>query len=167
VRIPEETAARLDRAVTELYGEGDAAPISLHTDLGTIRDCEIVAIATNSPDKNLVGPRNTRKGAVVCCASVPSNLSTAFKEHMDDYFVFDGGFARLPEGSHIDCVGMPGGTLAFGCLCETLLLAFDGRNRSFARGRLTVGQVQETIRLAEKYGFTLGEFRLGDKVGRN
>jgi predicted amino acid dehydrogenase len=165
-RIPEEAVANLDDAVTELYGKKDGAPISLHTDLGTIRDCEIVAIATNSPDKNLVGPRNTKKGAVVCCASIPSNLSAAFKDHMDDYFVFDGGFARLPEGSHIDFMGMPGRTLAYGCLSETLLLAFEGRNRSFARGPLTVEQVQETIRLAEQHGFTLGEFKLGDKVRR-
>jgi len=165
-QISDETIARLDLAVTGLYGKEDGAPISLHADLEAIRDCEIVAIATNSPDKNLVGPRNAKKGAIICCASVPSNLSAVFKKHMDDYFVFDGGFARLPEESHIDCVGMPGGTLAYGCLSETLLLAFEGRNRSFARGPLTVAQVQETIRLAERYGFTLGEFKLDGKVRR-
>ena len=70
-------------------------------------------------------------------------LSAAFRRHMDDYFVFDGGFARLPEGSRIDFVGMPGGTLAYGCLSETLLLAFDKRKASFARGPLTVAQVPQ------------------------
>ena len=162
--ISDQVVAKLDDAVAELYGTGNGAPISLHTDLGVLRECEIVAIATNSPDKNLVGPWNTKRGAVVCCASVPSNLSAAFHSHMDDYFVFDGGFARLPEGSRIDFVGMPGGTLAYGCLSETLLLAFDRRTASFARGPLTVAQVLETIRLAEQYGFTLGELKLGDKV---
>ena len=163
-QISNQVVAQLDDAIAELYGTRDGAPIRLHTDLSVLKKCEIVAIATNSPDKNLVGPWNTKRGAVVCCASVPSNLSAAFRRHMDDYFVFDGGFARLPEGSRIDFVGMPGGTLAYGCLSETLLLAFDKRKASFARGPLTVAQVLETIRLAEQYGFTLDEFKLGDKV---
>ena len=53
--------------------------------------------------------------------------------------------------------GLPGDGLAFGCLSETLLLGFDGRNRSFSRGRLSPDRVEETLRLAELYGFELGD----------
>jgi acetylornithine/succinyldiaminopimelate/putrescine aminotransferase/predicted amino acid dehydrogenase len=165
-KLPERPAdgALLDAAIRTRYAERDNRFISIHTNLSAIRDCDVVAIATNSPNRDLIGPRNVKPGAIVCCASLPSNLSTAFKDRMGEFMVFDGGLARLPEGSDISFVGMPGGGLAFGCLSETLLLAFDGRNHSFATGALTTRQVYETMAMAERYGFPLGDFKLGDQV---
>jgi len=81
---------------------------------------------------------------------------------MQDYFVFDGGFARLPEGNEIDCIGLPEKGLAFGCLCETILLGFDGQNCSFARGSIKPEQVDRTLSMAELYGFQLGDFKLNE-----
>jgi len=134
------------------------------SDMKVLQETDVVAIATNSPDAWLIGPSNVKRGSIVCCASVPSNLSETFKDHQDNYFVFDGGFARLPEGNEIDFVGMPKYGMAYGCLSEALLLAFDGQISSFAKGPLDISQVMKTIELAEMYGFSLGEFRLGDKV---
>jgi predicted amino acid dehydrogenase len=59
---------------------------------------------------------------------------------------------------------MPKHGMAYGCLSEALLLAFDGQISSFAKGSLSIEQVIKTIELAEMYGFTLGEFRLCDDV---
>lgn len=132
----------------------------------TMKECDIVAIATNSSDAWLIGPNDVKKGAIVCCASTPSNLSETFKDNLDDYFVFDGGFAQLPEGNIIDFVGMPKDGMAYGCLSESLLLAFDGQNCSFSKGPLEISQVLKTIGLADLYDFKLGEFRLGDAIQR-
>jgi predicted amino acid dehydrogenase len=127
-----------------------------------VRDCDIVTIATNSTESRLITPELVKKGSVVSCASVPSNLSTAFKDHMHDYLVFDGGYARLPEGHEIDCVGLPEKGLAYGCLSETLLLGFDGQNSSFATGPIEPEQVEQTLRMADLYGFELGDFKLNE-----
>jgi acetylornithine/succinyldiaminopimelate/putrescine aminotransferase/predicted amino acid dehydrogenase len=156
----------LDARIRAFRGVDSNPFISVHTRLDILKECQVVAIATNSPNRNLITPRNTRKGSIICCASIPSNLSETFARHMDEYFVFDGGFARLPSGSSVEFVGMPGNGLAFGCLSETLLLALDGRNHSFAKGPLTISQVKETIGLAERFGFSLGEFKLGESIRR-
>ena len=123
-----------------------------------------MTIATNSPESRLITPETVKKGAIVSCASVPSNLSAAFKDHLDDYLVFDGGYAPLPEGYEVDCIGLPGGGLAHGCFSETLLLGFDGQNSSFAHGKLEPGQVERTLEMAEMYGFELGELIMVDSA---
>jgi predicted amino acid dehydrogenase len=161
-QIPSEIGERLNRLIIQ-ENEGKN-PWFCISELSVLKECDIVAIATNSPDAWLIGPSHINKGSIVCCASVPSNLSEAFKDHQDEYFVFDGGYARLPDGNMIDFIGMPKDGMAYGCLSETLLLAFDGRISSFAKGKISISQVMKTIELAEMYGFSLGEFRLGDAV---
>jgi acetylornithine/succinyldiaminopimelate/putrescine aminotransferase/predicted amino acid dehydrogenase len=136
---------------------GRGAPaISIHQSIEAVRDCDVVAVATSSPEAALVGPDLVKEGAIVCCASVPSNLGPAFRERPGECLVFDGGYARLPEGQAIDCIGMPRDGLAYGCLSETILLGLEGRNRSFALGPITPEQVDETLDLARRYGFSLG-----------
>lgn len=127
--------------------------------LEALRRCDIVAIATNSPD-GLINPGSVKKGAILCCASVPSNLSEAFKDHLHKFFVFDGGYAKLPKDNTISFVGMPADGFAYGCLSETLLMAFDEQKSSFAKNKITLKQVMKTMALAEKYGFEIGGFRL-------
>jgi predicted amino acid dehydrogenase len=136
--------------------------VTVHVSLDAVRSCDIVTVATNSPEAQLIGPGLVKRGAVVSCASVPSNLSAAFRDHLDDFLVFDGGYARLPEGQVIDCIGLPQGGLAFGCLSETLLLGFAGCDQSFARGPIAPEQVEAMLALAHQCGFTLGEFKLNE-----
>ena len=156
------SAARLERTRRLcLERAPDAADrITVHTTLDRIREADIVLVATSSPEGRLISPEIVKPGAIVSCASVPSNLSAAFRDRLDDFIVFDGGLARLPEGHQIDCVGLPAGGLAFGCLSETLLLGFAGHERSFALGPITCQQVEHTLELAERHGFALGEFHL-------
>lgn len=142
--------------------------ISLHLSVDAVRDCDVVTIATNSPESRLITPELVKRGSVISCASVPSNLSVAFKDHMRDYFVFDGGYARLPEGHAINCIGLPENGMAPGCLSETLLLGFEGQNSSFARGAIKPEQVDQALAMAQRYGFELGDFQLnGTAYGRS
>lgn len=156
------SAERLENTRSRCAAASRAAAdhITVHTSIEAVRDADVVLVATSSPEAQLIGPDTVKPGAIVSCASVPSNLSAAFRDRLDDYLVFDGGFARLPEGHEIDCVGLPAGGLAFGCLSETLLLGFAGHERSFARGPITREQVEYTIALAAQYGFALGELKL-------
>ena len=108
-------------------------------------------------------PYMVKDGAIVCCASMPSNISPEFDAAPDRYCAFDGGLARLPEESEINFVGMPGEQMAFGCLSETLLLGFDGQNHSFSKGQFGPDQVYKTIEMADSHGFGLGDLMLHNR----
>jgi len=137
--------------------------ISLSTDTAAIKECDIVIIATNSADPELIRPEMVKEGAIICCASMPSNISPEFDGKQDLYCAFDGGLALLPEDSEIDFVGMPKNQMTFGCLSETLLLGFDGQNHSFSKGQFGAEQVYKTIELADTYGFELGDLTLHNR----
>ena len=161
--IPEGSGAVLDGAIRKAYGT-EENPFIRVSKIDGIRECDVVTVATNSTDAKLVNPDNVKKGAIVSCASIPSNLSRSFEDRLDEYFVFDGGYARLPENGAVDFAGMPSDGLALGCFSETLILGFEGRNRSFCKGDLSSSSVDEISQLAGTYGFELGEFRLNDRV---
>lgn len=155
-----ELGSLLEDAIDRRGGMEGNGYISIHVSVQAVRDCDVVTIATSSPDARLITPELVRRGSIVSCASVPSNLSEAFKDHLNEYLVFDGGYALLPDGHAIECIGLPGNGMAPGCLSETLLLGFEGQNSSFARGPITPEQVDQTLELARRYGFTLGHFKL-------
>ncbi|MBN2165864.1 MAG: aminotransferase class III-fold pyridoxal phosphate-dependent enzyme [Marinilabiliaceae bacterium] len=134
--------------------------------LDCLNKVDIIAIATNSSDTWLVNPSNVKKGSIICCASVPSNLSEQFKGKTDDYFVFDSGYAKMPGDNAIDCVGMPKDGMVYGCLGETILMALDDKTESFSKGKISSRRILETIEMADKYGFELGKFVLGDHIKR-
>ena len=141
-----------------------ACKISCETDAAILRECDVVVVTTNSPNRELLTPDQLKPGAIVCCTSVPSNLSEAFQRQPDDIVAFDGGLARLPENARLDFIGLPAEGLAFGCLAETLLLGFDGHNHSFCKGRISVAQVQRTWAMAARHGFKLGALQLGGRL---
>lgn len=155
-----ELGSLLEAALDRQGGVEQSPYISIHVSVEAVRDCDVVTVATSSPESRLITPEIVKRGAIVSCASVPSNLSVAFKDHMDEFLAFDGGYARLPEGAEIRCIGLPENGMAPGCLSETLLLGFEGVSGSFARGAISPEQVELTLRMAERYGFALGDFKL-------
>jgi acetylornithine/succinyldiaminopimelate/putrescine aminotransferase/predicted amino acid dehydrogenase len=150
------TPAEVARATSPAF-------IDVASDFESLVDVDVVVIATNSPDASLLHPSMVRRDAIVCCTSVPSNLHADFGKP-SEILAFSGGLARLPERSEIRFVGFPKHGMTFGCLAETLLLAFDGHNHSFAKGVLHPSLVEMTMSWAGQYGFTLGPLTLDDKV---
>ncbi len=142
-------------------GDGFAtARIRYSDSLDSIADSDIVVLATNSHDDKLITSERVKPGAIVCCTSVPGNLSP---EGWEEHLAFDGGLAKLPEGSRIRFVGMPRGGNSYGCLAETLLLGFDGHNHSFSKGVLSTEMVYRTLEMADTHGFSLGELRMNEE----
>lgn len=154
--ISRKTTALFDELVPNLN-------FSNSTDLNNLLNFDIVVLATNSEKEDLITPAMVKPGAIVCCASVPSNLSSEFKNNQS-YLAFEGGLAQLPENSEIDFYGMPKEGLAYGCLAETMVLGFDGQNHSFSKGLLTSEQVFHIMQLAADHGFSLGSLKFGDDV---
>lgn len=129
-----------------------------------LKEADVVAIATNSSDTWLIQPSMIKEGAIVCCASVPSNISNTFKNYLDKYFVFDGGYALLPEKNKIEFVGMPKHGNVYGCLAEALLMTLAEYNKSFAKGEITYEKIEKVIEWAEKFKFNIGKFTLGEQL---
>jgi len=155
VDLPADLGKSLALALDRWHG-GCWDRIGIADSLESIRGADLVAVATSSPDPELVRPEQVKPGAIVCCASVPSNLSPEFARYPDRYIAFDGGLARLPENSTLDFVGMPGGELSYGCMAETLVLGFEGQNHSFCKGLLTTDHVYRVLEMADRHGFELG-----------
>jgi predicted amino acid dehydrogenase len=137
--------------------------IDVRQEVTSLEEFDVVIIATNSDDPNLVTPDMLGIGTIVCCASVPSNISPEFDERLGDFLAFDGGLARLPSNSRVDFVGMPGAGQAYGCMAETFLLGFEGQNHSYCKGNLTTENVYRTIEMAHSHNFDLGELQLHNK----
>ena len=159
-----KTAVELEKLLTQTENSLYQDNVQLQLGFKGLHDCDVIITATNSPNPELIRPDMVKPGAIVCCASVPSNLSEAFEQHLDQFLAFDGGLAQLPENSTVDFVGMPGGQLAYGCLAETFLLGFDGHNHSFCKGRLTTEQVYQTMSMAHAHGFDLGQLKLNQII---
>jgi predicted amino acid dehydrogenase len=147
------------------YDKPEDEPITVGT-LDDISDADIVIVTTNSSDANLITPDKVKPGSIICCASVPSNLSEQFKHCTDKYFVFDSGYAKLPGNNIIDSIGMPKDGLVYGCLGETILLALEKNKKSFTKGDINSSMIIETLNLADDHGFQIGKFVLGDHIKR-
>ena len=145
--------------------DSEDEPITIGS-LDDISDADIVIVATNSTDANLITPDKIKPGAIVCCVSVPSNLSEQFKDHTDKFFVFDSGYAKMPGNNTIDSIGMPKDGLVYGCLGETILISLSEHKHSFTKGHILSSKIIETLNLADDHGFELGKFVLGDHIKR-
>jgi len=143
---------------------GIEPPIDIQAGFDELKEFDVVVVATNSHDADLVKPEMIKSNAIVCCASVPSNLSPDFLNNARGIIAFDGGLAKLPEHSRVDFVGMPGGELSYGCMAETFLLGFDGQNHSYCKGNLTTKNVYRALELADLHGFSLGNLKLNNEV---
>ena len=152
----------------EAAGQPESPLAALETRVGLecLSEADLVVVATNTPDPELIRPDMVRRGSVVCCTSVPSNLGSGFLDRRREVLAFDGGLGHLPRGNRLDFVGMPGGDLVYGCLAETLALGFEGSSKSFCKGTVTMAQVDSILAAARRHGFGLGELRLGDRLLR-
>lgn len=125
------------------------------------------AIITVSSAKDaIIRPEHLKPGAVVVDVARPRDVSVEVQKVRNDVLVIEGGVVAVP-GDDLDfhfSFGFPPKT-AYACMSETMMLALDGRPESFTLGKdVSVEQVDETIRLADKHGFKLSGFRSFEKA---
>lgn len=149
---------RLEAAAERLQAAG-AREVRISTEVADIRQAEAV-ITVTSAGGNLVRPEYLRSGAVVCDVSRPRDVSWQVAQARDDVLVFDGGLVQAPGAVDFGFNYGPPPTLTFGCVAETMTLAFEGRFEDYTLGKdLTLEQVREIDALAEKHGFRLAALR--------
>lgn len=129
------------------------------TDFTTLREADVVVTVT-SADTAVIFPEHLKRGSVVCDVSRPRDVSQRVAQDRPDVLVIEGGVVQVPGPVDFGFdFGFPKGT-AYACMSETMLLALEDRKESFTIGKdVSVEQVEETDRLAEKHGFHLAGFR--------
>ena len=132
---------------------------SATTDVAVLRDADVVVTVT-SADTAVIFPEHLKSGSVVCDVSRPRDVSTRVAQDRPDVLVIEGGVVKVPGpvDFHFD-FGFPKGT-AYACMSETMILALEESKESFTIGKdVSVEQVEEMGRLADKHGFSLAGFR--------
>lgn len=129
------------------------------TSIDALRDADAIVTVT-SDDAEIIMPEHLKPGAVVCDVARPRDVSLRVSRERPDVLVIEGGVVRVPGDVDFGFnFGFPPHT-AYACMSETMMLALEGRTESFTLGKdVSVAQVDETIRLAEKHGFELAGFR--------
>jgi fatty aldehyde-generating acyl-ACP reductase len=132
---------------------------SVTTDMAAIKNADAI-ITVTSTDAAVIEPEHLKSGCVVCDVARPRDVSVRVGKTRPDVLVIEGGVVAVP--GDVD-FGLNFGfepKTAYACMSETIMLALDDRPESFTLGKtVSVEQVQETMRLAEKHGFKLAGFR--------
>lgn len=129
------------------------------TDLNLLREADVV-ITVTSADTEIIEPKHLKSGSVVCDVARPRDVQAKVVKERPDVLVIEGGVVSVP--GDVD-FGMNFGfspKTAYACMCETMMLALEGRLEHFTLGKdVTVDQVNQTRQWAEKHGFKLAGFR--------
>lgn len=130
-----------------------------------LRDADLIITVTSATDA-VIQPEDLKPGCVVCDVARPRDVSVRVARERDDVLVIEGGVVAVP-GHAVDFrfnFGFPV-KMAYACMSETMILALEGRYESFTLGKdVSVVQVTEIRRLAQKHGFRLAGYRSFEKA---
>lgn len=128
-----------------------------------IKNADIIITATSTP-LALIDVRILKPGTLICDISRPRNVSEGAAHLRSDILVIEGGIVKPPGNVDFHfSFGLPPG-LAFACMAETMILAFEEKYESYSiGGNISLEKVNEITKLGKKHGFTLSEFRSFDK----
>jgi predicted amino acid dehydrogenase len=104
-----------------------------------------------------------KPGAIVCDLSVPLNVPKDLLHKRNDVLAYEGGRAKIPDYDMINnrCWKMmfPENSV-FGCLAESLILAFANKtiNYSIGTGNIEENRICEIYSLGLQYGFGIADF---------
>jgi fatty aldehyde-generating acyl-ACP reductase len=128
-------------------------------DVAAIKGADLI-VTVSSAGTDIIFPEHLKSGAVVCDVARPRDVSAKVASERPDVLVIEGGVVAVPGNVDFGMsFGFPPKT-AFACMSETMMLALEGKIENFTLGKdVSVEQVEETIRLADKHGFELAGFR--------
>lgn len=134
------------------------------TSVDALREADVVVTVTSS-DAAVIEPEHLKSGAIVCDVARPRDVSVRVAKTRPDVLVIEGGVVSVPGDVDFGLnFGFPPKT-AYACMCETMMLALEGRAESFTLGKdVRMENVMETQRLAAKHGFKLDRFRSFERV---
>lgn len=148
---------RLQNLAMDFAARGTGVEVHTSTSLDAVREADLVLVLTSAADA-LLGSAQLKRGAVVLDDTQPRNTDAALLVQRPDVTVIDGGVAAVPGIDLRGDIGLPRG-LAYACLCETMLMAFDGHD-AHALGEADVEhalRMRDAARRFASLGFTLAD----------
>lgn len=155
---------KLERLAGQIYYE-DGLAVRIATQIEkTIGQADVV-LAVSGAVTDIINPKSLKIGAVVCDVARPRSISQAIARERDDILVIEGGLIEIPGDVNFNFnFGYPP-KLALACMAETILLALDNLWEPYTLGRdLTIDQVKNIGRIADKHGFKLAGFRSFERL---
>lgn len=151
-KTPQETVPLL-KPEWNLFSTPERLKVSYSTDLSSaLANADVVLVATSS-EITLVDPSQLRPGTIVCDVARPPNVAKADVTN-NGVLVFDGGLVQPPEPINLGAFQTLPAGMCWGCLGETMLLAFEGEERDYSIGsQLTLEEADRIAMLADKHGF--------------
>lgn len=144
-----------------------AARLEVTDDLHALRNCDLIAAASNNPEPLICAEHLSDRPVVVCDVAVPADVSSDVSLEKPLTTVMRGGLVKLPHNPDFVIAGLdldPG--YAYACMAETLLMGLEGVNEPVSFGPIKPEGVQWGLEAAKKHGFTLGKFeRAGSANG--
>lgn len=160
VTLVGRSADKLEAFAAELSSSASAV-VDYTTDVESgIKEADIVVTVSSAVD-TIIEPHFIKPGAVVCDVARPRDVSVRVQQERNDVLVIEGGVV-VPPGDDVNLgfnFGFPPKT-AYACMSETMMLALEGRYENFTLGKdVSMEQVEEITRIANKHGFKLAGFR--------
>ncbi len=150
---------RLAQIAGRIGDESGVTP-AITADVNASLSTADIVIAVTSALDCVVDPRLLKPGAVVCDVARPRDVSEEIAKLRTDVLIVDGGVVEVPGDVNFHFnFGFPP-RMSYACMAETMVLALEGKVGDYSLGRdISIEQVEEITRLAEKHGFKLAGFR--------
>jgi fatty aldehyde-generating acyl-ACP reductase len=137
-----------------LYETGLAVKVTMNIK-EALQKADIVIAVTSVADA-CIEPKDLKSGAVVYDLAQPRNISLKIAEKRKDILVIEGVLVDVPGTPEFNFNFGFSSDKCYACMAEVIILALEKRYESFSLGReVTLSQVKEIGRLAQKHGFKL------------
>jgi predicted amino acid dehydrogenase len=149
--------------VKYLAEQSGPATVKVTTTIDDLRQADLIITVSSAVDA-IIEADHLKSGAIECDVARPRDVARSVVEKRKDVLVIEGGMVEIPGPVNFNFdFGFPA-KMAFACMAETILLALESRYESFTLGKeITLSQVEEISRLAQKHGLQLGGFRSFEK----
>jgi len=128
-----------------------------------------IIISAASSTKFLFSIDDLKPGSILCDISIPPIVSRNIMRDRSDVIAFEGGRAKFISYANIQETRwktlFPYNSI-YGCLAESLILAFEDRFERFSSGRGAIieSKIDEIYDLGMKHGFFVADFGCSGKI---
>ena len=152
---------KIEELKQQLLQRNPQLKIVITDQMEAIKDSAIVVTSSNSSRPIIYPEHLSSNSRIICDLAVPQDVAPSVGMIYPDLMQIMGGIVRLPESNNflVGGIPLPRGHV-FACMGETLVMGLDEcENFSGSIGSVRPEEVYQTLDLADKFGFELGQFK--------
>ena len=148
---------RLGNLVAQIQSETTECLLESGKTLDLVSQADVVIVVTNAPGV-LIRSKHVKSGAIVIDCAQPRNVSNRISVERPDVLVVESAVVRAPGiETNID-MGLANNEV-FGCLAESMILAWLGWSGHFSLGKVGAYEVNALNLISKQMGFSLAHLR--------